>query len=89
MNVEKEAEGRGGSGFFRASAAVCVPRPALAPLFLQSLNSVTVPCLTGVKLNEDKWRGEVVLQSSYASRLLNLGQLTSGLPPPGGALELA
>ncbi|XP_064173080.1 shieldin complex subunit 2 isoform X1 [Anguilla rostrata] len=38
--------------------------------------------ITGVTLNEDKWRGEVVLQSSYASRLLNLGQLTSALPPP-------
>ncbi|KAJ8359530.1 hypothetical protein SKAU_G00160550 [Synaphobranchus kaupii] len=38
--------------------------------------------ITGVTLNEDKWRGELVLQSSYASRLLNLGQLTGSLPPP-------
>ncbi|KAJ8248468.1 hypothetical protein GJAV_G00242340 [Gymnothorax javanicus] len=38
--------------------------------------------ITGLMLHEDKWRGEVVLQSSYSSRLLNLGQLTACLPPP-------
>ncbi|KAG7462599.1 hypothetical protein MATL_G00186480 [Megalops atlanticus] len=38
--------------------------------------------ITGVTLNEDKWRGELVLQSSHTSRLLNLGQLTGSHPPP-------
>ncbi|XP_030628252.1 uncharacterized protein LOC115810460 [Chanos chanos] len=32
--------------------------------------------ITGVTVNVDKWREETVLQSSYASRLLNLGQVT-------------
>ncbi|XP_066534795.1 shieldin complex subunit 2 isoform X2 [Hoplias malabaricus] len=32
--------------------------------------------ISDVTLHEDKWRGETVLQSSYISRLLNLGQVT-------------
>ncbi|XP_007258822.3 shieldin complex subunit 2 isoform X1 [Astyanax mexicanus] len=32
--------------------------------------------ITGVRVHEDKWRGETVLQSSFNSRLLNLGQIT-------------
>ncbi|XP_046884859.1 shieldin complex subunit 2 isoform X1 [Hypomesus transpacificus] len=38
--------------------------------------------ITGVMVNEDKWRGETVLQSSYTSRLLNLGQVTTSRSPP-------
>ncbi|KAM4607984.1 shieldin complex subunit 2 isoform 2-T2 [Polymixia lowei] len=38
--------------------------------------------LTGVEVNHNKWRGETVLQSTYTSRLLNLGQLTTTTSPP-------
>ncbi|XP_062375203.1 shieldin complex subunit 2 [Sardina pilchardus] len=37
--------------------------------------------ITGVRVHDDKWRGETVLQSSYTSKLLNLGQVTSSLCP--------
>ncbi|KAI4894272.1 hypothetical protein NFI96_016299 [Prochilodus magdalenae] len=37
--------------------------------------------ITGVTVHEDKWRGETVLQSSYISRLLNLGQVTQDRTP--------
>ncbi|KAK3554007.1 hypothetical protein QTP70_019124, partial [Hemibagrus guttatus] len=37
--------------------------------------------LTGVTVHEDKWRGETVLQSSYMSQLLNLGQITQSHNP--------
>ncbi|KAL2082948.1 hypothetical protein ACEWY4_020721 [Coilia grayii] len=37
--------------------------------------------MSGVKVHEDRWRGETVLQSTYASRLLNLGPVTSSLSP--------
>ncbi|XP_037394449.1 shieldin complex subunit 2 isoform X3 [Pygocentrus nattereri] len=37
--------------------------------------------VTGVMLHEDKWRGETVLQSSYISQLLNLGQITQDHTP--------
>ncbi|XP_063047239.1 shieldin complex subunit 2 [Engraulis encrasicolus] len=37
--------------------------------------------MTGVKVHEDKWRGETVLQSTYSSRLLNLGPVISNLSP--------
>ncbi|KAJ8014430.1 hypothetical protein DPEC_G00040140 [Dallia pectoralis] len=38
--------------------------------------------ITGLVVNRDKWRGETVLQSSYSSRLLNLGQVTGSHSPP-------
>lgn len=44
--------------------------------------------LTGIRVHEDKWRGETVLQSTYTSRLLNLGQVTSSLCPSGEAVQL-
>ncbi|XP_027030648.1 shieldin complex subunit 2 [Tachysurus fulvidraco] len=37
--------------------------------------------ITGVTVHVDKWRGETVLQSSYMSQLLNLGQITLGHNP--------
>ncbi|KAB5581513.1 hypothetical protein PHYPO_G00176580 [Pangasianodon hypophthalmus] len=37
--------------------------------------------ITGVTVHVDKWRGETVLQSSYMSQLLNLGQVTQGHNP--------
>ncbi|XP_076599094.1 shieldin complex subunit 2 [Chaetodon auriga] len=38
--------------------------------------------ITGLQLNEDRWRGEMVLQSTFSSKLLNLGQITASTSPP-------
>ncbi|XP_070833807.1 shieldin complex subunit 2 [Chaetodon trifascialis] len=38
--------------------------------------------ITGLQLNEDRWRGEMVLQSTFSSKLLNLGQITASSSPP-------
>uniref|UniRef100_A0A8P4GKM8 Shieldin complex subunit 2 first OB fold domain-containing protein n=1 Tax=Dicentrarchus labrax TaxID=13489 RepID=A0A8P4GKM8_DICLA len=38
--------------------------------------------ITGLQLNEDRWRGETVLQSTFSSKLLNLGQIVSSSSPP-------
>ncbi|TDH01672.1 hypothetical protein EPR50_G00182630 [Perca flavescens] len=38
--------------------------------------------ITGLQLNEDRWRGETLLQSSFSSKLLNLGQITACSSPP-------
>uniref|UniRef100_A0A667ZEZ0 Shieldin complex subunit 2 n=1 Tax=Myripristis murdjan TaxID=586833 RepID=A0A667ZEZ0_9TELE len=38
--------------------------------------------ITGLQVNQDKWRGETLLQSTYSSRLLNLGQITATTCPP-------
>ncbi|XP_048865328.1 shieldin complex subunit 2 isoform X2 [Brienomyrus brachyistius] len=38
--------------------------------------------IKGVTIHEDKWRGEVVLQSTRSSKLLNLGQVTCDHQPP-------
>ncbi|KAF5895742.1 protein FAM35A isoform X1 [Clarias magur] len=40
-----------------------------------------VVLITGVTVHVDKWRGETVLQSSYMSQLLNLGQITQTHQP--------
>ncbi|XP_074531361.1 shieldin complex subunit 2 [Halichoeres trimaculatus] len=37
--------------------------------------------LTGLKVNEDRWRGETVLQSTFSSKLLNLGPVISSSLP--------
>ncbi|XP_034465057.1 shieldin complex subunit 2 isoform X1 [Hippoglossus hippoglossus] len=42
--------------------------------------------ITGLQVNEDRWRGETVLQSTFCSKLLNLGQITASTTPP--ALQL-
>ncbi|XP_069033240.1 shieldin complex subunit 2 [Embiotoca jacksoni] len=39
--------------------------------------------VTGLQVNEDRWRGETVLQSTFSSRLLNLGQISASTSPPG------
>ncbi|XP_070772567.1 shieldin complex subunit 2 [Enoplosus armatus] len=38
--------------------------------------------ITGLQVNEDRWRGETVLQSTFSSKLLNLGQITASTSPP-------
>ncbi|XP_053357632.1 shieldin complex subunit 2 [Clarias gariepinus] len=40
-----------------------------------------VVLITGVTVHVDKWRNEAVLQSSYMSQLLNLGQITQTHQP--------
>ncbi|KAK2824712.1 hypothetical protein Q5P01_021887 [Channa striata] len=38
--------------------------------------------ITGLQVNTDRWRGETVLQSTFSSKLLNLGQITASTSPP-------
>ncbi|XP_068457913.1 shieldin complex subunit 2 [Clinocottus analis] len=38
--------------------------------------------ITALQVNEDRWRGETVLQSTFSSRLLNLGRVTACTAPP-------
>lgn len=38
--------------------------------------------ITGLQVNEDRWRGETVLQSTFSSKLLNLGQITASTCAP-------
>nr|XP_057915237.1 shieldin complex subunit 2 isoform X2 [Doryrhamphus excisus]XP_057915243.1 shieldin complex subunit 2 isoform X2 [Doryrhamphus excisus]XP_057915252.1 shieldin complex subunit 2 isoform X2 [Doryrhamphus excisus]XP_057915258.1 shieldin complex subunit 2 isoform X2 [Doryrhamphus excisus] len=40
--------------------------------------------ITGLQLREDTWRGEKVLQSTFGSKLLNLGHIGAPNYPPGG-----
>lgn len=55
---------------------------ALRPLSMLSL--LLMLCLrSGLQVNEDRWRGETVLQSTFSSKLLNLGQITASTSPPG------
>ncbi|XP_068590523.1 shieldin complex subunit 2 [Cebidichthys violaceus] len=37
---------------------------------------------SGLQVNEDRWRGETVLQSTFSSKLLNLGRITASTSPP-------
>ncbi|KAM3862872.1 shieldin complex subunit 2 [Diretmus argenteus] len=37
--------------------------------------------ITGLEVHQDRWRGETVLQSTYISRLLNLGRIKSTTTP--------
>ncbi|XP_061915351.1 shieldin complex subunit 2 [Entelurus aequoreus] len=43
-----------------------------------------VVSITGLRLHEDTWRGEKVLQSTFSSKLLNLGHIGSATCPSGG-----
>ncbi|XP_034538338.1 shieldin complex subunit 2 isoform X2 [Notolabrus celidotus] len=42
--------------------------------------------LTGLQVNEDRWRGETVLQTTFSSKLLNLGPITTSTSPPAPQL---
>uniref|UniRef100_A0A3P8NII8 Shieldin complex subunit 2 C-terminal domain-containing protein n=1 Tax=Astatotilapia calliptera TaxID=8154 RepID=A0A3P8NII8_ASTCA len=44
--------------------------------------------ITALQVNEDRWRGETVLQSTFSSKLLNVGQITSSSSPPADLLQL-
>ncbi|XP_056252041.1 shieldin complex subunit 2 [Seriola aureovittata] len=38
--------------------------------------------ITGLQVNENRWSGETVLQSTFSSKLLSLGQVTASSPVP-------
>ncbi|XP_015233027.1 PREDICTED: protein FAM35A [Cyprinodon variegatus] len=44
-----------------------------AAFWVLTVNPGDVLLITGLQVNEDKWRGETVLQSTFSSKLLNLG----------------
>uniref|UniRef100_A0A3Q3WDA5 Uncharacterized protein n=1 Tax=Mola mola TaxID=94237 RepID=A0A3Q3WDA5_MOLML len=44
--------------------------------------------ITGLRLNDNRWKGETVLQSTFSSKLLNLGQISASSSPPGTKLHL-
>ena len=58
---------------------------AVTAMFLCYPTPVSIPVLlfSGLMVHEDKWRGETVLQSSYISQLLNMGQITQDHTPQG------
>ncbi|XP_077351986.1 shieldin complex subunit 2 isoform X2 [Festucalex cinctus] len=40
--------------------------------------------ITGLQLSQDTWRGQKVLQSTFSSKLLNLGHISAPTRPTGG-----
>lgn len=47
-------------------------------------DKVQISCVrSGLQVHEDRWRGETVLQSTFSSKLLNLGSAAASTPPPG------
>lgn len=40
-------------------------------------------CVSGLQVSEDRWRGETLLQSTFTSKLLTLGQVASSASAPG------
>ncbi|KAG7232791.1 hypothetical protein INR49_008089, partial [Caranx melampygus] len=38
--------------------------------------------ITGLQVSEDRWRGETLLQSTFSSKLLTLGQVAASISPP-------
>ncbi|XP_072293249.1 shieldin complex subunit 2 [Eucyclogobius newberryi] len=52
-----------------------------AAFWVLTVNPGDVLLITELQLNEDTWRGESVLRSTYNSKLLNLGRV-----PPSGSL---
>lgn len=53
----------------------------MSSCFIHSCLSVFA--LADVTVHIDKWKTETVLQSSFTSKLLNLGQVTRERIPPG------
>ncbi|KAF0027905.1 hypothetical protein F2P81_020646 [Scophthalmus maximus] len=53
-----------------------------AAFWALTVNPGDVLLITGLQLNEDRWRGETVLQSTFCSKLLSLGQVTACSSPP-------
>ncbi|KAI3362864.1 hypothetical protein L3Q82_001905 [Scortum barcoo] len=53
-----------------------------AAFWVLTVNPGDILLITGLQVNEDRWRGEMVLQSTFSSKLLNLGQITASTSPP-------
>uniref|UniRef100_A0A3Q3J4B2 Uncharacterized protein n=1 Tax=Monopterus albus TaxID=43700 RepID=A0A3Q3J4B2_MONAL len=53
-----------------------------AAFWVLTLSPGDILLITGLQVNEDRWRGETVLQSTFSSKLLNLGQVTASTSPP-------
>ncbi|XP_026210216.1 shieldin complex subunit 2 isoform X2 [Anabas testudineus] len=53
-----------------------------AAFWVLTVSPGDVLLITGLQVNEDRWRGETVLQSTFRSKLLNLGQITASTSPP-------
>ncbi|XP_036071483.1 shieldin complex subunit 2 isoform X2 [Oryzias melastigma] len=51
-----------------------------AAFWALTVNPGDLLLITGLKVTEDRWRGETVLQSTFRSKLLNIGHASS--PPP-------
>ncbi|XP_029963382.1 shieldin complex subunit 2 [Salarias fasciatus] len=53
-----------------------------AAFWAVTVNPGDVVFITGLQVNEDRWRGETLLQSTFSSKLLNLGHVTSSSSRP-------
>ncbi|KAM9847975.1 shieldin complex subunit 2 [Aulostomus maculatus] len=53
-----------------------------AAFWTLTVNPGDILLITGLQLIEDQWRGETLLQSTFSSKLLNLGQMTGSASPP-------
>ncbi|XP_068597068.1 shieldin complex subunit 2 [Brachionichthys hirsutus] len=53
-----------------------------AAFWVSTVRPGDVLLITGLQVNEDRWRGETVLQSTFSSKLLNLGQILARTSPP-------
>ncbi|XP_061546766.1 shieldin complex subunit 2, partial [Phycodurus eques] len=55
-----------------------------AAFWAAAVGAGDVVFITGLQLSEDTWRGEKILQSTFSSKLLNLGHISAPSCPPGG-----
>ncbi|KAF7219523.1 shieldin complex subunit 2 [Nothobranchius furzeri] len=53
-----------------------------AAFWVLTVNAGDVLLITGLQVSEDRWRGETVLQSTFRSKLLNLGHASTLLSGP-------
>ncbi|KAM6922890.1 shieldin complex subunit 2 [Lycodopsis pacificus] len=53
-----------------------------AAFWASTVSPGDVLLITGLQVNDDRWRGETVLQSTFSSKLLNLGRVTASTSPP-------
>ncbi|XP_035982086.1 shieldin complex subunit 2 isoform X4 [Fundulus heteroclitus] len=54
-----------------------------AAFWVLTVNPGDVLLISGLQVREDRWRGETVLQSTFSSKLLNLGHASSSQPGSG------
>ncbi|XP_028278598.1 shieldin complex subunit 2-like [Parambassis ranga] len=53
-----------------------------AAFWVLTVNPGDVLLITGLQVEQDRWRGETVLQSTFNSKLLNLGQISTSTSLP-------